>query len=75
MKPSMGGRGRRIDNQPHIMDTSGDGWSAASSAGPEIGGPPPPPISVKDTPRPVGQVAPAQRSATPKSEHDQVGQL
>ncbi len=73
------GRGRRID--PHqqqavhhqqIMDT-GDGWSA----GPGTSGGPSsessiPQSSGKETPRPVGQVAPAQRSATPKSEHDQV---
>ena len=74
------GRGRRID--PHhqqqavhhqqMIDT-GDGWSAGpgTSLGPSsetsI-----PQSSGKETPRPVGQVAPAQRSATPKSEHDQV---
>lgn len=78
------GRGPRmmVDNQPQVhhqqqpgIVDSGDGWSGGASSaseGPSSEPSVPAQLSGKETPRPVGQVAPAQRSLTPKSEHDQV---
>lgn len=70
MKGPPMGRGRRPPPAPmegHLLEPGEEAWPSGPV---ESGGPQMP----KETPRPVGQVAPAQRSATPKSEHGDTSQ-